>query len=81
MKKMIMILGLVISFGVFSDPGTLESHGNREQEKKCFKEIRSLACTGNDDAFIACVDKKMTELSVDCQSFHLDEKERMNHSH
>ena len=82
MKKMIMMICLLISVCSWAEGDMIESHGNREQEKQCFKEIRALGCTGDDEAFIICVDTKIKELSVGCQSFHIEEKERMkSHSH
>jgi hypothetical protein len=85
MKKIVIISSLMLSLFAFAnEEGVMESHGNPEDEVKCFKEIRSLGCgkPESHDTFIACVDSKLNKLSPACQVFHKDEVERMKaHSH
>lgn len=85
MKKIFIISSLMLSLFAFgNEEGVIESHGNPEDEVKCFKEIRSLGCGKPEkhDAFIACVDTKIKQLTPTCQVFHKDEVERMKaHSH
>lgn len=86
MNKALVILVFGFTLSAFAGPdlGPKEEHGNPEDEKRCFKEIRNMGCGNPDEhaAFIACVDSKIDELSEDCQVFHMDEKIRMkSHSH
>ncbi|HXH75470.1 MAG TPA: hypothetical protein VNJ08_10925 [Bacteriovoracaceae bacterium] len=45
-----------------------------EFEKKCFKEVDALKCGSpegkNQEAFLKCVDSKISKLSEGCQAMH-----------
>ena len=85
MKKIILIMTLMLSLGAYADEeGAIEAHGNPEDEQKCFKEIRALACgrPENHATFVSCVDANIKKLTPACQVFHKDEVKRMKgHSH
>jgi hypothetical protein len=83
MKKIIFMCMLSLPF-VGAAEDHRESHGNREDERRCFREIRNLGCgkPESHDAFVACVDRKADKLSPNCRSFHAEEVQRLKqHSH
>lgn len=82
MRKIIIVMMFVFSFLAFADER--EAHGNFEDERICSKEIRQLGCgrPENHLKFFSCVDQRVKELSLLCQTFHKEEKERVKgHSH
>lgn len=79
MKKFLLVL-MMISMSSYAESDTRESHGNREDEKKCGTELRLLGCgeATTEEAFEVCMETHMNDLTETCQQFHADERER-NH--
>lgn len=77
MKMLTISSLLVLGLSAFANEGTLEIHGNFEDDKYCSQQIRKLGCGNPEEKdFNQCVNKRVSELEPKCQDYHLDEMDR-----
>ena len=73
MKKFILMLVLLVSYNSFA--GQLVKEFDQSQEMACNSEMAAQGCVTADGAEdTACVDKKLSKLSKNCQSMHKEKK-------
>ena len=71
MVKLFVVLISILSFNSLAES---EVRFDPELEKKCFKEVHALKCGSpdgkNQEAFMKCVDAKISKLTPGCQEMH-----------
>lgn len=86
MKKVASVFCLAIAFNTFAAEEK-EIHFESNVEKTCTAEVSAVGCgtptESNQDTFLACVDGKLSKLSLPCQEMHktISAAHKAGHSH